>query len=86
MGRSRGGFLKTPRYGLKIRRRYDYVMSRAKSTYRCPRCGSEGVRRVMLGVWRCRKCGFEFAGGAWDPKTSVASSAESSLRRVTEQA
>ncbi len=75
--------LRTPRYGLRIRRQYEAVLAKSKATYRCPRCGAEALRRVRLGIWRCKKCGFEFAGGAWEPRTSVSTTAEAGLARVT---
>ncbi len=68
--------LRTPRYGLKIRRRYEAILNKAKSTYKCPYCGAIAVRRVRLGIWRCKKCGIEFTGGAWEPWTAVAKSVE----------
>lgn len=68
--------LRTPRYGLKIRKRVESILKKSKSIYRCPYCGAVAVRRVRLGIWRCGKCGKEFTGGAWEPLTAVARSAE----------
>lgn len=68
--------LRTPRYGLKIRKRVEMILQKSKSTYRCPYCGAIAVKRIRLGIWRCGKCGKEFTGGAWEPFTSVARSAE----------
>ncbi len=67
---------RTPRYGLKVRKRVESILQKSKSTYRCPYCGAVAVRRVRLGIWRCGKCGKEFTGGAWEPFTAVARSAE----------
>jgi len=77
--------LRTARYGLRIRRQYEAVLAKSKALYKCPNCGVQALRRVMLGVWRCRKCGFEFAGGAWEPRTAVSTTAEAGLARVTEE-
>ncbi len=75
--------LRTPRYGLRIRRQYEAVLAKSKATYKCPKCGAETLKRARLGVWKCKKCGFEFAGGAWEPRTSVSTTAEAGLARVT---
>ena len=77
--------LRTARYGLRIKRQYEAVLAKSKALYKCPNCGVQALRRVMLGVWRCRKCGFEFAGGAWEPRTAVSTTAEAGLARVTEE-
>ncbi|MEM1520317.1 MAG: 50S ribosomal protein L37ae [Candidatus Korarchaeum sp.] len=68
--------LRTPRYGLKIRKRVESILQKSKSVYKCPYCGAIAVKRVRLGIWRCEKCGKEFTGGAWEPSTAVARSAE----------
>lgn len=64
--------LRTPRYGLKIRRRVEYILKKSKKTYKCPYCGAEALRRVGLGIWACEKCGKVLTGGAWEPFTAVA--------------
>ncbi|MGB9631094.1 MAG: hypothetical protein ACP5KE_01300 [Candidatus Methanodesulfokora sp.] len=69
------------KYGYRVRKRAEQVLMRSKSVYKCPNCGTLAVRRVFAGVWRCRKCGFEFTGGAWEPETSIATHAESALHQ-----
>lgn len=68
--------LRTPRYGLKIRKRVEYILKKSKRTYKCPYCGASAVKRVRLGIWECGKCGKVFTGGAWEPSTAVARGAE----------
>ena len=59
------------RYGATVRKRYIKVFTEMKKPHRCPRCGFLRVKRVSVGVWGCRKCGFTFAGGAYTPTTKL---------------
>jgi len=68
------------RYGATVRKRYVEVVTAVRKTYKCPRCGSVAVRRVSVGVWRCRKCNFTFAGGAYTPTTKLGDIARHSAR------
>jgi large subunit ribosomal protein L37Ae len=56
-----------PRYGVRIRRRVQEVETLQKQRHSCPRCLARNVKRVASGVWRCRRCGLAFAGGAYRP-------------------
>jgi len=47
------------------------AISEMKETHKCPQCSSEAVRRQSVGVWKCRKCGFTFTGGAYTPFTKL---------------
>lgn len=58
-----------PRYGRFIRKRVAEVEAVQKAAHRCPRCDMLTVRREGTGIWRCRKCNFKFAGGAYMPQT-----------------
>jgi large subunit ribosomal protein L37Ae len=59
------------RYGSTVRKRYTKVMVGFKGKHRCPQCGFAKVRRESVGVWRCRKCDYTFAGGAYVPVTKL---------------
>ena len=59
------------RYGRKIRLRLKKIEEKAKSTYVCPNCKSESVKRVSAGIWMCRKCNLKFAGEAYSPSVEV---------------
>ena len=60
-----------PRYGATVRKRYIKIVTEMKKPHKCPRCGLPRVKRVSVGVWKCRKCGFTFAGGAYTPSTKL---------------
>jgi len=59
------------RYGATVRKRYREVISGLKTAHKCPQCGSASVRRQSVGVWKCRKCGSIFTGGAYTPVTKL---------------
>jgi large subunit ribosomal protein L37Ae len=59
------------RYGSTVRKQYVKVLSEMKKAHRCPKCGSESVRRQSVGLWNCRKCGSTFTGGAYTPVTKL---------------
>ncbi len=74
MGRTRkvgpaGSF--GPRYGASLRKRWARVVMAMRAPHRCPRCQTKAVKRVAVGIWRCRKCGLVFAGGAYVPYTKT---------------
>jgi large subunit ribosomal protein L37Ae len=60
-----------PRYGSTVRKRYIKVMTEMKKAHRCPKCGFPRVKRESVGVWKCRKCGLTFTGGAYTPTTKL---------------
>jgi len=60
-----------PRYGSSVRKRYVKVVTEMKKPHKCPQCGFPRVERTSVGVWKCRKCGFTFTGGAYTPTTKL---------------
>ena len=61
-----------PRYGVRIRRRVQEVEAVQKQRHSCQKCLAKSVKRVSSGVWRCRRCGLIFAGGAFRPVVTTA--------------
>jgi len=59
------------RYGATVRKRYIEAISGLKTKHKCPQCGSLSIRRQSVGVWKCRKCGLVFTGGAYTPTTKL---------------
>ncbi len=59
------------RYGATVRKRYVKVITELKKPHRCPNCGFIRVRRESVGVWKCGKCNYTFAGGAYTPATKI---------------
>jgi len=59
------------RYGATVRKRYVKVITELKRPHKCPNCGFVRVHRVSVGVWKCKKCNYTFAGGAYTPSTKL---------------
>lgn len=57
------------RYGASLRKRIKTTEISQHSKYECCACGKTSVKRVVVGVWKCRSCAFTFAGGAFAPTT-----------------
>jgi large subunit ribosomal protein L37Ae len=71
-----------PRYGSTVRKRYIKVMADMKKRHKCPRCGFSRVKRESVGIWKCRKCGFTYTGGAYTPTTKLGVVAKRSAKGV----
>ncbi len=62
-----------PRYGVSVRKRVRDILVRKQGPHVCPFCGAEGtVKRVAVGIWKCRKCGSVWAGAAYTPRSDIA--------------
>ncbi len=75
-----------PRYGATIRKRIRAIEKTAKADHRCPRCRKYTLRKESLGIWKCRKCGHAFAGGAWQPITEGGKRSSRITKQLAEQA
>ena len=68
-----------PRYGKTVRERFMSIVYNMKAGHECPQCSAKTVMRESVGIWKCRKCGLTFAGGAYLPTTKMG---ETSKRRA----
>ena len=68
------------RYGTVARKRYATIVTEMRAPHECPQCHITGVKRLSVGIWLCRRCGFKFAGGAYVPTTKLGQIAERASR------
>ena len=73
------------RYGGLARKQVATVERVQRAKHTCPSCGHEKVQRVHTGIWSCRKCSFEFAGGAYVPTTGSGQGARKALKAATDR-
>lgn len=77
--RRRAGALLRERGGLSVRRRWLKTVTSARQRHTCPKCLFRTLKRVSVGVWRCRNCGYVFAGGAYTPITRLGEAARRAI-------
>jgi len=75
-----------PRYGATVRKRYIEVVTKMKAPQKCPQCSSKTVKRQSVGVWKCRKCGFTFTGGAYVSSTKIGTMARRAAKGISLEA
>jgi len=71
------------RYGATVRKRYIEVVTDVKKPHTCPQCRAIAVKRKSVGVWKCKKCGFTFTGGAYTPSTKLGETAKRTARGLS---
>lgn len=57
--------MRTPRYGVGVRKRLDDISRLRAYKYKCPRCRKTAMKRLYAGVWKCKRCGLEIADNAY---------------------
>ena len=70
------------RYGCAARKQIKKIEISQHKKYECTFCGKNTVKRQSVGIWKCKKCGKGFAGGAWAPTTPAAASARHNIVRL----
>ena len=80
------------RYGAKLRKQVKQIEIIQRTKYQCPFCGKvikylkqSLVRRTATGIWRCRACRRQIAGGAWELATSTATTAKTTINRLKKE-
>lgn len=74
------------RYGATVRKRYIKIITELRKDHPCPQCGLLRVKRVSVGVWACKKCGYTFTGGAYTPSTKIGTVARRVAKGAAEEA
>ena len=47
------------------------VTAEHRKPHKCPQGGFTRVKRERLCIWKCKKCDYTFAGGAYTPTTKL---------------
>jgi len=59
------------RYGVGIRKRITKVEERQNTVATCPFCKFKRIQRKAAGLFKCKKCGATFTGGAYESETLI---------------
>jgi large subunit ribosomal protein L37Ae len=73
------------RYGRFVRKRVCDIEKISQALHRCPKCDMVSVARKGTGIWECRKCGYKFAGGTYQPVTPTMKIAQRAIDRTVEE-
>ncbi|MEN6611255.1 MAG: 50S ribosomal protein L37ae [Methanoregulaceae archaeon] len=73
------------RYGRFVRKRVAEMEKISRAYHLCPKCDTMSVKREGTGIWACRKCGYTFAGGAFQPQTPALKVALRTIERTLEK-
>lgn len=73
------------RYGRFVRKRVAEMEKISRAYHLCPKCDTQSVKREGTGIWACRKCGYTFAGGAFQPQTPTLKVALRTIERTLEK-
>ena len=72
------------RYGASLRKVIKKVEIAQHSKYVCPFCCKEAVKRTNCGIWECRACKKQIAGGAYTLSTISGATVRGTIRRLRE--
>ena len=53
------------RYGIRVRYKLDKVEREQRQLHKCPYCKQKKVKRLVMGIYQCRKCKAKFTGKAY---------------------
>ncbi|OCF45395.1 60S ribosomal protein L37a [Kwoniella heveanensis CBS 569] len=74
------------RYGASLRKTVKKMEITQHARYTCPNCGKNAVKRTAVGIWKCKGCAKQYAGGAYTFGTPSAATVRSTIRRLREVA
>ena len=53
------------RYGRTVRFKLGKIEAEQRKKHKCPYCNYKQVKRVSVGIWRCKKCKSTFTNKAY---------------------
>ncbi|MBD3202757.1 50S ribosomal protein L37ae [Candidatus Woesearchaeota archaeon] len=53
------------RYGRTPKIRFGKIEKSQRKLHKCPYCHKKKVKRISVGIWKCKKCDNKFTGKAY---------------------
>lgn len=53
------------RYGRTVKHKLAKIEAELRKKHKCPYCHSPSAKRVVVGIWSCKKCNAKFTGKAY---------------------
>ena len=64
------------RYGKTVREKLGKIELLQKGPHKCPYCHSYKVKRLAVGIWKCKKCNAKFTGKAYSISKKIKTTEE----------
>ena len=77
------------RYGTKTKNKVGKIEAEQRRLHKCPYCSKVAVKRLALGIWKCRKCNSKFVGKAYSINKKILAEEEPAQEvqpEITEEA
>jgi large subunit ribosomal protein L37Ae len=71
-----------PRYGTRTKKIVAVMERQQNKSTVCPYCERPALKRLAAGIWKCGKCNKKFAGGAYFPRSAIATEALAAVKRT----
>ena len=56
------------KYGKRIRDLHGKHEKNQRKSYKCPYCNKMSVKRLSVGIWKCKSCSKKFTSKAYEVK------------------
>ncbi len=72
------------RYGRKLKLKLSKIEFEQRRLHKCPYCSKTAVKRIAMGIWKCRKCNEKFAGNAYSVTKKILAKEEGTVEEEPE--
>lgn len=73
------------RYGSTLRKTMKGIEESQHKKYICQSCGKNSVKREVIGIWKCLRCPFKFAGAAYAPTSISGRTCNTLIKSINKQ-
>ncbi len=59
------------RYGTRPKHKFAKIEKEQRKKHKCPYCNALKVKRVVIGIWHCKRCNAKFTGKAYTVSKTI---------------